>query len=272
MGCDWDYGLNPSSVHAVVGFHYEAKGCETDFDHYQQDWQICCASLLEGCHSSSWFCCEASLSDHPSPGCGPSLVVNDWKATPQPNSQSAYWLLPLLAHQSVKKTVWKEWKFWKQCAHITMQTKEKTCSSDSCCETSFCGFCHGPLEFGTGNVIDCQQQQIVRAVTTSKANSSLFKNKNNQDNSLKTTCYSAVGCYGSCVQYAPAVHSGSTYPSNHLLCNLGPSGHHCHSCSSAQFLEEGPFQGIHGHLLDLEDPAFNRDTCRLALELNILSQ
>ncbi len=152
-----------------------------------------------------------------------------------------------------------------------MQSKEKTCSSDSCCETSFCGFCHGPLGFGTGNVIDCQQQQIVRAAITFKANSSLFENKNNQDNSSKTTCYSAAGCYGSCVQYAPAVHSGSTYPSNHLLCNLEPSGHHCHSCSSIQFLEAGRVQDTHEHLLDHEGPALMERELQISIRPDYIS-
>jgi hypothetical protein len=108
------------------------------------------------------------------------------------------------------------------------------CSSDSCCEKSSFGSCHVPLGIETVTEMDC--------------------------------C-SAGGCSDSSAQCAHVVHNDSIYPSNHLLCNPGPSDHHCHSCSSIQFLEVGRVQDTHEHLLGHEGPALMRENCRLVSDL-----
>ncbi len=88
---------------------------------------------------------------------------------------------------------------------------------------------------------------------------------------FKPTCCSAGGCSDSSAQCAHVVHNDNIYPSNHLLCNPGPSGHHCHSCSSIQFLEAGRVQDTHEHLLDHEGPALMERELQISIRPDYIS-
>lgn len=68
------------------------------------------------------------------------------------------------------------------------------------------------------------------------------------------TCWLAWDCCDSCAQCGHAAHNDSTCLANHLLCNLLPSGHHCHNCNTGQFQEVDLVRDTHGPRLDLEVP------------------